>query len=70
MESSLGIKEEVNQEQDLNCLGDKYDAIITGSDQIWNFKAIDFSTSYLGDFITNHDKTTLIAYACSMGPSP
>lgn len=42
--------------------------LITGSDQIWNTNAIDFSEAYFGTFING--KAGKIAYAPSMGPSP
>ena len=42
-----------------------YDAVICGSDQIWNTTCIDFDEAYLLTFINNVRK---IAYAPSMGP--
>lgn len=42
--------------------------LITGSDQIWNTNAIDFSEAYFGCFLKNN--IAKIAYAPSMGPSP
>lgn len=45
-----------------------YDILITGSDQIWNTKAFDFSEAYFGTFVDN--KTKKVAYAPSMGPEP
>lgn len=44
-----------------------FDYIITGSDQIWNTKAKDFSEVYFGTFTSKIKK---IAYAPSMGPEP
>lgn len=44
-----------------------YDIIITGSDQIWNVKAYDFSEVYLGKGIDPGIR--LIAYAPSLGPN-
>lgn len=44
------------------------DLLITGSDQIWNTNAFDFSEVYFGNFL-NSD-IPKIAYAPSMGPSP
>ena len=44
-----------------------YDAIITGSDQIWNPGCWDFSTVYLCDFAFDGKR---IAYAPSMGSYP
>lgn len=46
----------------------KYDVIITGSDQIWNTNAYDFSEVYLGKGIDYNIR--LIAYAPSLGPNP
>lgn len=45
-----------------------YDVLITGSDQIWNTKAFDFSEAYFGTFVST--KTKKVAYAPSMGPEP
>ena len=42
-----------------------YDAVICGSDQIWNTNCYDFDEAYLLTFINNVRK---IAYAPSMGP--
>ena len=46
---------------------DDYDAIIVGSDQIWNTGCADFDNSYLLDFNLSIRR---IAYAPSLGPSP
>lgn len=45
----------------------QYDIIVSGSDQIWNVSAIDFSFAYMLDFCEGVRK---VAYAPSMGPSP
>lgn len=45
-----------------------YDAIVCGSDQIWNPAAIEFSEAWL--LPTIPDQVRLIAYAPSMGPEP
>lgn len=45
-----------------------YDILITGSDQIWNTNAFDFSEAYFGKFVS--EKTKKVAYAPSMGPEP
>lgn len=45
----------------------QFDAIITGSDQIWNPACWDFSTAYLTDFKYNGRR---IAYAPSLGAHP
>lgn len=46
-----------------------FDIVITGSDQIWNIEAADFSEAYFGTFITS-PTIKKIAYAPSMGPNP
>ena len=46
----------------------QYDYIVVGSDQIWNINCRDFSEAYWGTFCGN--KTRIIAYAPSMGPTP
>lgn len=46
----------------------KIDLLITGSDQIWNTDAFDFSEAYFGSFLKG--KIAKIAYAPSMGPTP
>lgn len=66
----LNVKSEINTDIDLQRCSTDYDAIITGSDQIWNFNIRDFSSAYLGDFIHDTTKTKLIAYAPSLGPNP
>lgn len=44
------------------------DLLITGSDQIWNTDAFDFSEAYFGCFLKSN--IAKVAYAPSMGPSP
>ena len=44
-----------------------YDAIVVGSDQVWNPSVTDVDTTYLLDFVSN--KTKRIAYAPSLGTS-
>lgn len=46
------------------------DAYIVGSDQIWNFAALDFDWAYYLDFIPDEYDGIRIAYAPSMGPAP
>lgn len=46
-------------------LNKRYDAVICGSDQIWNPNCADFSRAYLLSFISNKD--ICIAYAPSIG---
>lgn len=44
-----------------------FDAIVAGSDQIWNLAAIDSSLAYFIDFA---DEVVKISYAPSLGPDP
>lgn len=46
----------------------QFDAIIFGSDQIWNTCAVDFSEAFLGTTVP--DSVPRIAYAPSFGPFP
>ena len=59
-------KPEINKKEYLNNFVNKYDALICGSDQVWNFDILDFDTSFLLDFSEFSGKK--IAYAASMGP--
>lgn len=62
----LNITKEFNTLEELRKAKFDYDYIITGSDQIWNTKAKDFSEAYFATFT----QTKKIAYAPSMGPDP
>lgn len=44
----------------------EYEALVCGSDQVWNFDIIDFDTSYMLDFAGFNGKK--ISYAASLGP--
>lgn len=44
-----------------------YDMLVSGSDQIWNTSAIDFSMAY---FLVFSDGVRKVAYSPSMGPRP
>lgn len=46
---------------------DEYDAFITGSDQVWNWKLTDFDTTYFLDFVKPPKKK--FSYAASFGLS-
>lgn len=59
-------KREINKKSELDDFVKDYDALICGSDQVWNFDIIDFDTSFLLDFPQFAGKK--IAYAASMGP--
>lgn len=66
---NLNVSEELNTEKEVanHVIRSGYDAIITGSDQIWNPGCWDFSTVYLCDFPFQGRK---IAYAPSLGSNP
>lgn len=51
-------------DENINCISDKYDVLITGSDQIWNAGCLDFSWVYILHNIKAQKK---IAYAPSIG---
>lgn len=51
--------------KDLSELSSEYDYIITGSDQVWNFKLTYNDSSYLLDFVSGNCKR--ISYAASLG---
>lgn len=57
---------EFNTKEELDKCVNEYDALVCGSDQVWNFDILDFDTSYLLDFPIFSGKK--IAYAASMGP--
>ena len=65
----LHVTEEFHTLEELQKAHFDYDVLITGSDQIWNTKAFDFSEAYFGTFISSN-KTRKMAYAPSMGPEP
>lgn len=50
--------------EDLKCLYDTYDIIITGSDQVWNINMTDYDDAF---FIPWATKSRKIAYAASLG---
>lgn len=59
-------KPEINTKEELDKFIKGYEALVCGSDQVWNFDILDFDTSYLLDFPEFQGKK--IAYAASMGP--
>ncbi len=66
-QKNLNISDqEINSKDDLDKFVNKYDALVCGSDQVWNFDILDFDTSYLLDFPEFKGKK--FAYAASMGP--
>lgn len=66
--SHLHLTKEYNTLEQLKEASFDYDYIITGSDQIWNTNAFDFSPAYFATFAKPYIKK--IAYAPSMGPEP
>lgn len=68
LNQKLNITREYNSIKKLKDVEFHYDVLITGSDQIWNTRAFDFSEAYFGTFVGND--TRKIAYAPSMGPDP
>lgn len=69
MTQHLHVTEEYHTLKELQDANFDYDILITGSDQIWNTQAFDFSEAYFGTFV-NSEKTKKVAYAPSMGPEP
>lgn len=57
---------EINAKEELDNFVNRYDALVCGSDQVWNFDILDFDTSFLLDFPEFTGEK--IAYAASMGP--
>lgn len=64
----LNLTAEYNTLDQLRQVGFGLDALVTGSDQIWNTTVFDFSEAYFGTFVGG--RTAKIAYAPSMGPDP
>ena len=64
IETQLDLTEEIGLEKCFVELSKQFDCIISGSDQIWNVRAADFSYVYLLDGY--HGKK--ISYAASLGP--
>lgn len=50
---------------ELRVCNSEYDKIICGSDQVWNYKALNFDKNYFLDFIT--DRRMKCSYAASFG---
>jgi len=69
LNNDLSVTEELTTAEEVtkHVSENKYDALLTGSDQIWNPACWDFSTVYLIDFPFNGKK---IAYAPSLGSHP
>lgn len=61
----MNISSEKNiTKEDLKKIANKYDYIITGSDQVWNPEQTDYDMSYFLDFVEPQKR---ISYAASMG---
>ena len=66
-EKFLKLSEHINSQQDLYDIQNRYDVIITGSDQIWNPQLTNgFHDVYFCDFCFPKGKSRFIAYAPSM----
>lgn len=61
----LILTQEYNVASDLVQLSDNYDYYLTGSDQCWNTKCVDFDWSYYLQYTDSQNK---ISYASSLGP--
>lgn len=59
-------KDEINTKQELDKFVNVYDALVCGSDQVWNFDIIDFDTSYMLYFPDYAGRK--VSYAASLGP--
>ena len=57
---------EINSKEKLAEFVKRYDYLICGSDQVWNFDIIDFDISYMLDFSKFSGKK--VSYAASLGP--
>ncbi len=69
LNKDLNVGKEINLSEQIPSYiaGGKFDAIITGSDQIWNPGCWDFDMCYFADFAFNGKR---IAYAPSLGSNP
>lgn len=62
----LPLSKEIENGEQVESIIEKYDAIVCGSDQIWNISSFDFDLSYMLPF---EKKERRIAYAASFGGS-
>ena len=65
LSSKLKLTKEYRNSKELKELSDKYDYLITGSDQCWNTTCSDFDWAYYLTFSNTKNK---ISYASSLGP--
>ena len=63
--SLLGCSGRAISKAELKFLNEKYDAMIVGSDQIWNYNLTKGDTAFYLDFLTDNQKK--YSYAASMG---
>lgn len=61
----INLTDEASKANELEKFGSDFDYYISGSDQIWNVRALDFEDAYYLNFVENGKK---ISYAVSMGP--
>lgn len=64
LREQLHLTEEINTESGLAQFLDLFDVFVSGSDQIWNVRARDFSFAYLFENVEGKK----ISYAASLGP--
>lgn len=63
----LNLSNELHTEEDLKLVAEKYDKLITGSDQVWNYGAHNFDKNYFLKFANERAKK--YSYAASFGIS-
>jgi len=68
LNEDLNITKEYNTIEELRTEKFDYDLVISGSDQIWNVNATDFSEAYFLTFLS--DKIKRVSYAVSIGTTP
>ena len=61
----LNLTDELYFKEDLSKICNRYDYIITGSDQVWNYSITGTDSTYMLDFVEDSDKK--ISYAASFG---
>ena len=63
----LNLSNELHTEEEMKFVSDKYDKLITGSDQVWNYGAHNFDKNYFLKFANERAKK--YSYAASFGIS-
>lgn len=61
----LTLTEEIDNSEDLRLIGNDFDLIVTGSDQVWNRITGYLDANYFLDFVDNREKKA--SYAASLG---